>query len=30
MPIADSYRVTEGVLGGGDMNSAGEGLKGRW
>ena len=30
MPIADSYRVTERVLEGADMWSAGEGLKGRW
>ena len=30
MPIADSYRVTEGVLKGKDMWSTKEGLKGRW
>ena len=30
MPIADSYRVTERVLEGGDMWSTKEGLKGRW
>ena len=30
MPIADSYRVTERVLEGGDMMSTGEGRKRRW
>ena len=28
MPIADSYRVTGRVLGGGDSGCTGEGLKG--
>ena len=30
MQIADSYRVTERVLEGGDMGGTEEGLKGRW
>ena len=30
MPIADSYRVTERVLEGGDTWNTKEGLKGRW
>ena len=30
MPIADSFRVTERVLEGGDMWSTGEGLRGLW
>ena len=30
MPIADSYRVTEGVLEGGDMLATGEGRKRSW